>query len=678
MLDIDTLSQLKQLKQTIEAQKEYAEGIVKGTQRRFGFVVLDDGREIYLAPDDMDKVFPGDKVKIQVITEEASKPKNDQKNKQKNTPKPKQSSLLLKVIDSPLKEFTGRYIIKGKGHFVEPDLPNLSRWIFIPPASRKGVKENDFIRCTIEKHPYPHAKPQAKILEVIGSEDKVGIEADYIISKFQLQPEWPKNWQEGLVKPALDQRTNLTELAFVTIDAPSTVDMDDALYASATDNGWRLQVAIADPTASIKSSSKLEKLIAKQATSVYLPRRPIPMLPQELANDLCSLAPQQERPALVCSMTISSDGAITDYTIQEAVVKSHAKLSYKETELLLESGNSNDNIAPHAVTINALNEITIALKQHRSEHNIVHGNRPEFRLILNEQCKIETVLPITKTIANGLVEECMIAANRCASDFLSEKNDKQGIFISHAGFRTERLADAKKLAKEQLDIDDIDPATIEGYRQLMLTAESQTTEIPLRSVLSRLLERSRLSSESKPHFGMGLTSYTTFTSPIRKYSDFLTHRLIKAKLNDETVEQPNQEQLDQLQKQLDTARQARNQMEQWLKCQYMQPFINQTFKGQVSQINSNGFTVRLDELHIEGFVDTRLLKEKYSFDPMRLRLKSKELQVELDQSIEVVVSEVDCKQKAIRFGLAKSATDSNKSTITDDNVTEESNKTAAE
>jgi VacB/RNase II family 3'-5' exoribonuclease len=675
MLDNNTLSQLKQLKQTIEAQKEYADGIVKGTQRRFGFVVLDDGREIYLAPDDMDKVFPGDKVKIQVITEEP-KSKNS---KQGNAPKPKQSSVLLKLIDSPLKEFTGRYIVKGKGHFVEPDLPNFSRWIFIPPAARKGAKENDFIRCTIEKHPYPHAKPQAKIVEVIGAEDKIGIEADYVVSKFQLQPEWPKNWQEGLVKPALDQRTNLTELPFVTIDAVSTVDMDDALYAVATGDGWQLHVAIADPTANIKSSSKLEKLIAKQATSIYLPKRPISMLPQELANDICSLTPQQERPALVCTMTISRAGEITNYKMQEAIVKSYAKLSYKDTELLLETGNSaNEQITEHAVVLNALNDLTQALKQHRAENHIVHDNRPEFRLVLNEQCKIETVLPITKTVANSLVEECMIAANRCASDFLSEQNNQQGVFISHAGFRKERLADAKKLAKEQLDIDDIDPASIDGYRQLMLSAENQTTELPLRSVLSRLLERSRLSSQAKPHFGMGLTSYTTFTSPIRKYSDFLTHRLIKAKLNDETIEQPSQEQLDQLQNQLDITRQARNQMEQWLKCQFMQPYINQKFKGQVSQINSNGFTVRLDELHIEGFVDTRLLKEKYSFDPMRLRLKSKDIQIELDQSIEVVVSEVDCKQKNIRFELVKkpAESDSADESSTTDNTTEDNNEAA--
>ena len=132
MFDNSTLSQLKQLKKDIEDSKEYAEGIVKGTQRKFGFVVLADGREIFLNPDEMTKVFPGDNVKILITTEQS-------KTKDKNA-KPKVSGVLQALLQSPLKEFNGRYIIKGQGHFVEPDLPQLNRWIFIPPAARKKCR----------------------------------------------------------------------------------------------------------------------------------------------------------------------------------------------------------------------------------------------------------------------------------------------------------------------------------------------------------------------------------------------------------------------------------------------------------------------------------------------------------------------------------------------------------
>ena len=169
MLHDNNLAQLKQLKQQIEDQKEYAEGLVKATQRRFGFVVTDQGKEIYLSPDSMEKVFPGDRVKIQVLTEQAPKKGKNKKSK------PKSSGLLLKLIDTPLQEFSGRYIIKGKGHFVEPDLPNLDRWIFIPPAKRKNAKSGDFIRCKITKHPYAEGKPQAAVLDVVGALDEPGI-----------------------------------------------------------------------------------------------------------------------------------------------------------------------------------------------------------------------------------------------------------------------------------------------------------------------------------------------------------------------------------------------------------------------------------------------------------------------------------------------------------------------
>ena len=218
MLDQNSLSQLKQLKKSIEDSKEYAVGIVKGTQRKFGFVLLEDGREIFINPDEMQKVFPGDKVKILVSTKQEHKDS-----------KAKISGSLIKLIDSPLQEFTGRYIVKGKGHFVEPDTPNLSRWIFIPPQSRKGAKPNDFIRCKIIRHPYPQGKPQAQITEVIGAADNIGIEADYVVSKFQLEAAWPTNWQESLLTISTDDRKDLTALPFITIDATNTMDMDLSL-----------------------------------------------------------------------------------------------------------------------------------------------------------------------------------------------------------------------------------------------------------------------------------------------------------------------------------------------------------------------------------------------------------------------------------------------------------------
>ncbi|MGK0498757.1 MAG: VacB/RNase II family 3'-5' exoribonuclease [Oceanicoccus sp.] len=642
MLDISALSQLKQLKKEIKDSKEYASGIVKGTQRNFGFVVLEDKREIFLSPDEMQKVFPGDNVRILITTQVAKD----------NKSKAKVSGSLEKLINSPLGEFTGRYIVKGQGHFVEPDINNFSRWIFIPPQARKNAQNGDYIQCKIRRHPYAQGKPQAGILTVIGAADKPGIEAEVVSAKFQRAPPWPKDWQQQLTEVNDSEREDLKATAFVTIDGSHTQDMDDALYAKTTANGWQLSVAIADPGAIIETDSPLDQVIRKRAISSYLPGNVIPMLPEELSNQRCSLAAEEQRPALVCEININADGDIADYRMLQALVTSQAKLNYQQVSEFLD-GSDDPAVAEHCQlhqqVLNCLKDISRQLLTKRKQDNLVIPNRQEYRLVLNEQKKLDHIAPQHKNSAQQLVEECMIAANRCAADLLGDS----GLFISHSGFRPERLPDVKKLADEQLNLKDIDFASPAGYQQLMQSIDDEALSYPLRAVLSRLLERSKLTTVPAAHYGMALPRYTTFTSPLRKYSDLLVHRLIKAKLElkDQPVAVPSDAILEQVQQGQDASRQAKYQFEQWLKCQFIKPMLGQCFSGEVSQINSNGFTVRLNDNFIEGFVETRLLPDKYSFDPMRLRLSSKQLVIELNQAIDIEVSDVDVEQRSIRFTL---------------------------
>jgi ribonuclease R len=461
--------------------------------------------------------------------------------------------------------------------------------------------------------------------------------------KFELGGNWPKQWQEQLSEDN-SEREDRTATAFVTIDAPSTQDMDDALWAEATDNGWQLSIAIADPSAMLAAGSALDQEALRRATSVYMPGFTVPMLPEELSNRRCSLTPGDDRPAMVCDMQVDSGGNITDYRLSLATVRSSAKLSYQDVAAFIDQQQAIEGVDAEAL-IQPLVDVTQALLTQRKRDHLVVEGRPEFRLILNAERKIDRIEPLVKTSAHQLVEECMVAANRCAADFMGE----HGLFSSHAGFRSERLEGVTKLAEEQVGISGIDLASLDGYRQL-INAIDDAQPFPTRSVLARMLERGQLSCEPAPHYGMGLQRYTTFTSPIRKYSDLLVHRQIKAKLQQQTAEPISEQTLAQLQAGLDAARQARQQMEQWLKCQYIASEVGQTASGIVCQINSNGFTVRLDN-GVEGFVDTRLLKEKYSFDPLRLRLSGPSLTVELEQRVDVVIQEVDDKQRNIQFTL---------------------------
>ncbi|MCB1853743.1 MAG: RNB domain-containing ribonuclease, partial [Halieaceae bacterium] len=407
MLNQDALSQLRDLKKQIEAEKERAEAVVKGTQSRYGFAVLDDGREIFIPPDEMLKVFPDDRVRVCI------RPTKDNKT----------IADVEKLVDSPLGEFTGRCVRKGKALFVEPDLPQLKRWLFIPPHARNGVKEGEYLRCAILRHPIRDGKPQAKVLAVIGDEQTAGIENLYSMAKHALAAEWSsacKRDVEQLLQHCRpleqDKRRDLTDLEFVSIDTAKTQDIDDALYAQISNDGWTLFVAIADPTAYIPADSALYSDIAARGTTVYFHGDVLPMMPEQLAQDTCALSEGSDRPALVCKIEVSDAGEVGDFEFIEATIRSRAKLSYYGVDRYL-NGQA-DELMSHATPLEALYQVFRALRSHREQHALVMEDRREYRWVLNDSKQIDTIEPYEKLLSQKLVEECMVAANRCAAMFL--------------------------------------------------------------------------------------------------------------------------------------------------------------------------------------------------------------------------------------------------------------------
>lgn len=632
MLDKNALDQLRQLKQNIDAQKDRAVGTVKGTQGRFGFVVLEDGREVYLPPDQMQRVFPDDRIAVEVVTGSDGKP----------------SAVLDKLLETPLRDFTGQYVVREGAHFVEPDLPRLSRWLFVPPKLRRNARHGDFVRARINRHPFEDGKPQARVDAVIGNADSERIEVNYALVRHRCAAGDLAADAAGLLTPDLGARADFTALPFVTIDGSDTLDMDDALHAERDGDGWRLRVAIADPSAWIKPQSALERAIAARANSVYLPGMSVPMLPAALANEHCSLLPEQERAALLCTLSIDAGGVITAYEFCEARIRSRAKLSYGEVAALLaDEGNGH----PLAAALRELDAAARALHSQRLRDHLLMPEQPDYRYEIDARGRIAAIRREEKNAAHRLVEECMVAANRSAADFL---RGGAALFVAHNGFRPERHDNVRRLIREQLpQCADLDFTTAEGYLALIQTLEQTPAELPLRAILSRSLERSRLQRHTAPHFGMGLPAYTTITSPIRKYGDFLLHRAIKAKLAGGEPAPIDDEQLAQLQQSGERARQAGRLAEQWLHCLWLQQQPVGVHAGDISHINSNGFTVRLRESGVEGFVDTRQLPDKYSFDQVALRLSGAGRTYQLEQAVAVTVAGIDVKKRSIQFAVAE-------------------------
>lgn len=707
MLNADALNQLRQLKSELQTTKPSPKparrtahqkppaatplaadapaanaptypGTVKATQGRFGFVALAEGRDVYLPAEQMQKVLPGDQVEVVLVDGENGKP----------------AAEVTRLLNSSLKQFVGQYLIHGNGHFVAADVPGLSRWLFVPPKWRKDAKAGDYVACQLHQHPFKTGNAQAMVLRVLGQADQAGIERTYTLAKYQLQEDWPEallkdvsEWvgqldDPGFMAAQCAGRKDLTQLPFVTIDAPSTQDMDDALYAETNETGWTLHVAIADPCALIPLDSPLETLARQRATTLYLPGKPNPMLPEQLSTQRSSLLPQVERLALVASIRVAQTGDLIDFEFTEAVIRSHAKLSYEQVAAFL------DNRLDDALksqpdqllnSLKALGQLCHRLRQWRDTHALLMQDKADYRLRLDEQGKVRCIDKQAGTTAHQLVEEAMVLANRCAAQFLRQRiasgQLSAGLFINHRGLRPERLENVRELLRLHApDLAQFDPASAEGYAHILRMAATLDSPWPIAAIINRQLERSEVAGSPAPHFGMGLDSYTTFTSPIRKYSDFYVHRLIKHQLAqdlmsqdlavqdlaarhpDETPPAPqllNDQQIDELQQMLIKNRAASNEMEQWLKAQYASQLAGQTLEGTIVRTLPAGFYVRLQDTGIEGFVSAQSLGEKFSFDLVTLSLKSKTRSFLLEQTLLVTLGQVDLTRRQIQFLLAE-------------------------
>ncbi len=637
MLNQDSLTRLKGLKAQMESEKERAEAVIKGTQSRYGFAVLDDGREIFIPPDEMLKAFPDDRVRVCIRPDRGDKPIAE----------------VEKLLECPIGEFNGRCVRKGKALFVEPDLPRLSRWLFIPPHARNGVKEGDFVRAALLRHPIRDGKPQAKVLSIIGNAETVGIENQYTAIKYQFSREWSTETLAELdvalasAEPLGDQRRrDLTDLEFVTIDAARTQDIDDALYAAPNSNGWCLYVAIADPSPFITPGGHLDREIAARGTSIYFHGDAIAMLPEKLSQETCALAENQDRPALVCKIEVSDSGEVGEFEFIEAAIRSRAKLSYIAVDRYL-AGNY-DELMSHATPLEALYQVYRALRGYREQQELVMEERPEYRWILNDQKKIDRIEKCDKLLSQKLVEECMVAANRCCARFLKE-HDCAGPFIGHRGFRPDRKDEIKRfMTRFMPDFVEQDLGELSIYRAA-IQRMNQSAELPLRSMANRLLARAELLAKPAPHMGMGLECYSNCTSPLRKYVDLLVHRQIKAVLHGDTSTPPSNSELNGLSARLSTVRQATREAETWLQCEYLASSVGEEFDAVVAQITSSGFTAKLSANGIEGKVDLRKDPEKFSFDRWAATLSSASRTFQLEQPVRVRLERVDATRRAILF-----------------------------
>ncbi|MTH46347.1 exoribonuclease II [Intestinirhabdus alba] len=587
---------LAQLKQQLHSRTPRAEGVVKATEKGFGFLEVDAQKSYFIPPPQMKKVMHGDRI-IAVI----------------HTEKERESAEPEELVEPFLTRFVGKVQGKNDRLSIVPDHPLLKD--AIPCRAARSVthefKEGDWAVAEMRRHPLKGDRNfYAELTQFITFGEDHFVPWWVTLARHNLEKEAPA----GAIPDMLDEgltREDLTALSFVTIDSASTEDMDDALYAEALADGkLQLTVAIADPTAWIAEGSSLDKAAKVRAFTNYLPGFNIPMLPRELSDDLCSLRANEVRPVLACRMILAADGAIEDeVTFFAATIESKARLAYdKVSDWLENSGDWQPESEAIAEQIRLLQRICLSRGEWRHQHALVFKDRPDYRFVLGEKGEVLDIVAEPRRIANRIVEEAMIAANICAARVLRDRLGF-GIYNVHTGFDPANVDTLVALLKTHgMEVAAEEVLTLEGFCKLRRELDAQPSGF-LDSRIRRFQSFAEISTEPGPHFGLGLEAYATWTSPIRKYGDMVNHRLLKAIVKGESIARPQDDTTQQMTERRRLNRMAERDVGDWLYARFLsdKAGTDTRFTAEIMDISRGGMRVRLVDNGAVAFIPAPFL-----------------------------------------------------------------------
>jgi ribonuclease R len=673
------------------------EGTIQGHRDGHGFMVRDDGEpDIYLPPNEMRAVLHKDRVKVRIV-------RSDRKGRPEG-----RVVEIMERSDSPI---IGRLLHENGVWIVAPEDKRYGQDILIPKSATGAATPGQVVVVELVEPPALYGQPVGRVKEVLGEVDDPGMEIEIAVRKYSVPHEFSPACialARGLpdkVRPQdKRQRVDLTDVPLVTIDGEDARDFDDAVYCEpnvqgkgkAAIKGWRLLVAIADVSHYVENGSAIDIDAYDRATSVYFPRRVIPMLPEKLSNGLCSLNPEVERLCMVCDMFITPDGEVSGYQFYPAVMFSHARFTYTEVAAILANTKGQEAVRRKARVGDLLNlsDVYHALLKARQKRGAVDFDTVETQIVCDESGRIEKIVPRTRNEAHRLIEEAMLAANVCSADFIGQSKHA-GLFRVHEGptpEKNELLRNYLKATGVGMTISD-DPSPGE-FQAIAMATKERPDALQIHSMLLRSMQQAIYTPMNSGHFGLAFEAYTHFTSPIRRYPDLLVHRVIKAilaktkyhlpvlplpgeahaKLSKRieksdaaklkaTGQKPKKASADQMawiaaglhcSANERRADEASRDVEAWLKCKYMREHLGEEFSGVVSAATSFGIFVTLDAMYVEGLVHiTELGGEYFRFDEARQELRGERtgMRYAIGSRVRVQVSRVDLDGRRIDFRL---------------------------
>jgi ribonuclease R len=580
-------------------------GRIEGHRDGHGFLAPDDaGAWVYLPPAEMRQVLHGDRAAVRVAGQDA---------------RGRPTGSIVEVLERGSLRIVGRLHAEHGVMFLVPEDRRIAQDIVVPPAEAGKAKPGEVVTLELIAQPSKHARPIGRVVEVLGHYTDAGIEIEIAVRKFGLPHEFSKKalaqaraMPEEVRAEDLRGRRDLRDLPFVTIDSETAKDFDDAVHAVPEGKGFRLRVAIADVSHYVRPGDALDAEALERGTSVYLPRRVIPMLPEKLSNGLCSLNPGVDRLAMVCDMAIEHDGTVARYEFYPAVFRSHARLTYTSVWASISKGKPGAELA-------ALHACYQVLARERSRRGAIDFETVETRMEFDAAGKIKRIVAEIRNEAHRLIEECMLAANVCAGNFLAARKHPV-LYRVHDVPAPEKVTALREfLAELGLKLPGGERPQPRDYAQILEKIRARPDFPLLQTILLRSLKQAVYTPENVGHFGLAFEAYVHFTSPIRRYPDLLVHRAIKAVLAHQRYAGVNWSELGRHCS--DTERradEASRDVENWLKCFYMQDHVGGTFSGTVTGVTAFGLFVMLDDYFVDGLVHiSELGRDYFEFDAAR-------------------------------------------------------------
>ncbi|HTM29331.1 MAG TPA: ribonuclease R, partial [Rhodanobacter sp.] len=631
-------------------------GVVLANAEGYGFLRPDEGGDdLYLSPQQMRAVMHGDRVLASVVGIDR---------------RGRRQGAIAEVLQRRSPRLVGRVVVENGVTLVTPDDRRLHLDVMITPGHEQGARSGQIVVAEITDPPTANRGPMGAIRAVLGERLQPSLVVEMAIASHDLPHEWPAvvlrdaAAVEGVVTAAERAgRVDIRKLPLVTIDGADARDFDDAVYAEPRrGGGWRLLVAIADVSHYVEVGSALDQEAFERSTSTYFPGFVVPMLPETLSNGICSLNPQVDRLCMVCDMVVDADGAVSKAKFYDAVMSSHARLTYDKVwqAVGLREKDALHEVADVLPQLEHLHALYQAMAQQRRRRGAIDFETPEVKFRLDQTGGVESMGATERNDAHKLIEECMIAANVQAALFL-EKKKIPALFRAHEPPPADKYEDLQQFLREfKLRMPPVDEVTPADFSEILRMVKDRPERELIQSVLLRAQSMAAYQPDNRGHFGLALQAYTHFTSPIRRYPDLLVHRAIRYALTGGKVDRYHYSPTEMAAMAVHCsqrerrAEEAERDVDERFKCAWMEKHIGSEFDGVVTGVTSFGLFVELDESKVSGLVHiSQLANDYYHFDAIRKLLKGERTgtQFRLGDHVRIQVLRASLEDRKIDFRL---------------------------